>query len=1694
MNTHKKRLTIVMFLVFLVSALSANSQLGCCTNPGSPDACSEGDWVSLDAVCCPQPENQNSQYYKDQVFNPNGPLDYSDCSSNFFYEETSCGSSAITECVQGCCCTSQGGTQTGQAQCQESGAVFTPGQLCENAGCIDPECNDGIDNDGNGCADYSEGDTGCFASEDSTESGGQCLTDGIFCSDPSYTPIIEIFDAFPVNGKKEFTLVWSSECEDNIQYYEVSRCEGAGCSNFALVTSSTSNTFIDSSSELEFEKVYNYQLKAVYTIQSPSYGYAAATLGNSACQDKPLGQVFCLGNAAFFCNTKNVLKPQGTACSSDQVCTVKNNNPECVQMSECQTDVGNPFGIFFTKLTCENQGYCFYDRSRTSVDNCFNCDPSMSCYDYKTITACNQDNCNVKNCRWKDSETALGLGLCVSTKEYNCQWCDKSGTPSLSNINSFNPLFEYCTEKKSDYLSVSGYECFYSNGISLNCETAICTDYSKEECSTSQLTLDNTNTIQNPSNDKCSIGKCQRIGNQCVKNADGDNSPDCDDSECEKDYFEPSTILIPVLKNQIIDGIFIQVYDRTSFNSSELLRSSNEYETYLCLDDCETGHPFSVSTFGKSLVVSNLNLFDRSNGRKLLTLSQGENELFYYTKDLSKNLGIVDSIIFSAGETGQGPKVRSVEIEDGIDFSGSIITANTQPDIKINFFEIAAVTLISLKNLETSRQIPINIKLDDGTTSVYSVNQQLESGNYEVKFNAQDESGNMMGSLYSQLFSVDNTVPALQITPDEGTTIRETSTTITLTFSKNVNLDQATINDESIKDKFTTSDNLVYAAQLSLKDDSYHVFASGSDYLSNNANGARNFIVNAVPINISLSSPRYGVAKDFVFNVTVNTDNAAECRYKLDDNPAFGSMSEFDSTGGSSHIINGFNRIFLGDKSTHKLYVRCNEDFHGEKSSSFNLRVDRSPPVIKNFFISPSPITESPPIGTLAVETDDKSICKYSFSTSIFDDMEGIFYGFEEASFRLINRKNATFPGEGKYNVTVVCKNEAELISNAKSQELNINFTFPLTVISHTSHYFNSSQVFLSVETNKNTLCYYSQDDPQITNGNPFASAGFFHKKTFSLTGGAHTIYVKCVDRAINDYSGVLPISFTVDTSPPAMIYVSDNSTLKDNLEYTCLDDRLRVSFLGKDIESDIKDYSYSLYRRRDGYALINNSKETTEDRFFWVRGLHLDNDTEYYFSVFAQNFGGYNSEIKSSDGITLDPSICEDDSTIVLTCSDRGDCDIGDPCFSNSDCFSRYCLNNTCDEPSCEDGILNRNNETDVDCGKDCPPCALVKKCIENSDCLSGLCSFGTCKPQEVNSCFDKIFSEDESDVDCGGICQKGCPIGRSCNVDEDCIAGLDCVSSICTRVIDPVIQQPKDTSQDDGDGDMDRDGILDSWEIENDMDPKDPSDANADFDGDGLSNLDEYNMRNYYAKSTDPNNPDTDGDGVSDKEEFDKGTNPLDPDDKPKSGFLKVLLFILVFILLLIGFAYLGYMVMERKKEGKYSSSMKTTNQGFNQMPAFGQQFIRPSAPEKPMQSRMQLRPPLMKKFRDSQKLNERKKLFSSFGEEIKKGPISDAKKTQDQKAGDKAIPIAGSLKPETDKSSAKKSEAKPKTQTKRKYKSKSSSKGETTVSLSTKSKKKGAGKRARSNEDAFKKLKKITKDYNKKTKTAKIKNAKK
>ncbi|MEM7157417.1 MAG: hypothetical protein AAF799_31515 [Myxococcota bacterium] len=118
--------------------------------------------------------------------------------------------------------------------------------------------------------------------------------------------------------------------------------------------------------------------------------------------------------------------------------------------------------------------------------------------------------------------------------------------------------------------------------------------------------------------------------------------------------------------------------------------------------------------------------------------------------------------------------------------------------------------------------------------------------------------------------------------------------------------------------------------------------------------------------------------------------------------------------------------------------------------------------------------------------------------------------------------------------------------------------------------------------------------------------------------------------------------------------------------------------------------------------------------------------------------------------------------------------CDNGEDCEMDSDCMSETCdpAAGECEDPTCNDGLMN-GNETDVDCGgPDCLPCDGGEMCNDDADCESEVCNAGVC---EDPSCTDGVMNGLETDVDCGGgVCDP-------CDTGEACITIFDCQSMVC-------------------------------------------------------------------------------------------------------------------------------------------------------------------------------------------------------------------------------------------------------------------------------------------------------------------------
>lgn len=121
--------------------------------------------------------------------------------------------------------------------------------------------------------------------------------------------------------------------------------------------------------------------------------------------------------------------------------------------------------------------------------------------------------------------------------------------------------------------------------------------------------------------------------------------------------------------------------------------------------------------------------------------------------------------------------------------------------------------------------------------------------------------------------------------------------------------------------------------------------------------------------------------------------------------------------------------------------------------------------------------------------------------------------------------------------------------------------------------------------------------------------------------------------------------------------------------------------------------------------------------------------------------------------------------------CADNQGCIVG------TDCTSLVCIGNLCRAPSCTDGVKN-GDELGVDCRGSCvsQKCVAGEFCNANNDCIGGQCFENAC----AETCSDKSQNGQETGLDCGGPDCPGCSNGQECALNSDCESGV-CTGGTC-------------------------------------------------------------------------------------------------------------------------------------------------------------------------------------------------------------------------------------------------------------------------------------------------------------------------
>lgn len=705
------------------------------------------------------------------------------------------------------------------------------------------------------------------------------------------------------------------------------------------------------------------------------------------------------------------------------------------------------------------------------------------------------------------------------------------------------------------------------------------------------------------------------------------------------------------------------------------------------------------------------------------------------------------------------------------------------------------------------------------------------------------------------------------------------------------------------------------------------------------------FLVQIPPVDITLIEPRFGVSAVTPFNFIIETDKTASCRYSKTPGKTYDEMSLiFDIVTGNTHKIEGFSY-------TGNAYVSCKDQDDKVGSEKFTLSVDGSPPSIT---LTAADVTQPTALGeystTLTATTDKETVCRYYKDNPEVDyeDMN-TFPNYDESdeySYKIKHEQVLTQDTlvDGEINTFYGrCKSKAGILSSIASVNINVDTgAAPNFNIQSPARYTSDNTPLFKATSNRDATCSLYRGSVGASNLVGIMTGNNLIHELVSpvLALGTYTYYIKCVFDITGEQPSAQTITFTIDNTPPSMLYVNMSSPLENVTDKTYKDDELCAEWRGEDNESSISLYAYSIYWDKSTDELIGKgTKSPASSNEYCITGLDLNDSQSYYITVGAQNFAGlWSSSNLSSSSIEVDTSLAESSCDNNQKDGGETDVDCGDGCYVcangkscllNSDCESKYCnSSNKCAKPRCDDDIRN-GQETDIDCGGNCDKCDIGESCSKDNDCKTNNCDSSNGKCAAVpDKCENNQLNPDETDIDCGGKC-PACGVGKSCDINSDCTDLAECKSGICTLkpgdsdgdgINDDKDNCPNVANEDQGD--VDNDGIGDACDTDSDNDGLPDSfekqyfdcvtcaNAEDDPDTDGLTNLEEYEH------NTNPTKKDTDNDGYDDKEELDKGTDPLDPSSHPGGGFLKYIFIALGLIILGAG-GYYGYSMTKGKKK---------------------------------------------------------------------------------------------------------------------------------------------------------------------------------
>ncbi|MBI3051823.1 hypothetical protein HYY74_05195 [Candidatus Woesearchaeota archaeon] len=365
---------------------------------------------------------------------------------------------------------------------------------------------------------------------------------------------------------------------------------------------------------------------------------------------------------------------------------------------------------------------------------------------------------------------------------------------------------------------------------------------------------------------------------------------------------------------------------------------------------------------------------------------------------------------------------------------------------------------------------------------------------------------------------------------------------------------------ESMPSGFANSSSTAFSGNILADEGSNTYYVSCRDRAGNEGSNSTTFQVNTTAPVILNIGPN-GTINNPGINLSLTTDDTAYCSYSQSD-INYSSMTAFTVTGAAQHQVNVSS---LYRQGVNVFFVRCADTSGGVNAMS------GSAVAIFTYDTSPPAIASVVPSNGSRVNTKIVSFSLRDSTTGV--NQSTVFTRYNSSvSAAFSSANNCTANGLGGFdcsftevNITAGLNNITLLANDSAGNSLiqNITFTYDttgpaITINSPVSgSVFTSRSLFFNVSLDEAGFCRYAQTNVSFDS----MPASFANVSTTAFTAriyaedGSNTYYIRCKDIAGNENNAYT--TFQVNTTPPVILNIGPNGTIKDPLNLSVTTDEV---------------------------------------------------------------------------------------------------------------------------------------------------------------------------------------------------------------------------------------------------------------------------------------------------------------------------------------------------------------------------------------------------------------------------------------------------------------------------------------------------------------------------------------------------------